>query len=305
MAFWWGGQWIHDYEYPIAGTPCGSVIDEARLVHIPEKVVALYPGENDLHKFGAASYMGVPLMDLDGAVLGHLGVMDTRPMPEEPRCLALFRIFAARAAAELQRLRAESQVREREEKLGRLVDSAMDAVLELDRNLILTRINPAAEKVFSGLVVGQNFTRCLADDSQKKLRSLIEGLDTHPHGAQCLWISGGLVARRTDGDEFPAEATLSRFEMHGETFHTLILRNVRERLEAEQKVRSLTVEAEYLREEIKELHNFDEIIGQSKPIQRVMHDVAQVAKTDVTVLILGETGTGKELIARAVQGEVC
>lgn len=57
--------------------------------------------------------MGVPLLDIDGQVLGHLAVFDTRPMPEEPRAQTLFRIFAARAAAELQRLRAETEVRER------------------------------------------------------------------------------------------------------------------------------------------------------------------------------------------------
>ncbi len=110
------------------------------------------------------SYMGIPLLDLDGKILGHLAVLDLRPMPEEPRALALFQIFAARAAAELRRLRAEKQVREREEKLGRLVNSAMDAIIELNRNLNVTRVNAAAEKVFgcsSPEIVGQLFTRFL------------------------------------------------------------------------------------------------------------------------------------------------
>jgi transcriptional regulator with GAF, ATPase, and Fis domain len=102
------------------------------------------------------------------------------------------------------------------------------------------------------------------------------------------------------GEEFLAEATLSHFEVHREAFYTLILRNVNERLEAEQKIRSLTVEAEYLKEEIKTLHNFEEIIGQSQPLLRILRDVEQVASTDTTVLILGETGTGKEVIARAI-----
>ena len=90
--------------------------------------------------------MGMPLLDLDGKVLGHLAVLDLRPMPKEPRAEALFQIFAARAAAELRRLRVEAAVREREEKLGRLVNSAMDAIIELDRNLNVTRVNAAAEK---------------------------------------------------------------------------------------------------------------------------------------------------------------
>jgi PAS domain S-box-containing protein len=300
LAFWWGGQWIHGYEYPIAGTPCEQVIEKVRLVHIPEKVIALYPRDPDLEKFGAVSYMGFPLTGLDGEILGHLAVLDTRPMPEEPRALALFRIFASRAAVELQRLRAEAEVREREEKLSRLVDSAMDAVIELDHNLRVTRINPAAEKAFGVLVVGSDFTRCITDDARKKLRSLIEELDARPEGAQYMWIPGGLHARRADAEAFPAEASLSRFEMHRQVFYALILRNVHERLAAEQKIRSLTDEAEYLREEIKALGNFEEIIGQSGPMRSVLADVGQVAGTDATVLILGETGTGKELVARAI-----
>jgi transcriptional regulator with GAF, ATPase, and Fis domain len=56
----------------------------------------------------------------------------------------------------------------------------------------------------------------------------------------------------------------------------------------------------YLREEIKTEHNFEEIIGQSEVLKHVLQQVAQVANTDSTVLIHGETGTGKELIARAI-----
>ena len=114
---------------------------------------------------GAASYMGMPLLDLDGKILGHLAVLDMRPMPHEPRTQALFQIFAARAAAELRRLRAEAQVREREQKLGRLVDGAMDAIIELDQHLTVTQMNPAAEKVFGcGIAdaVGQTFTHYLS-----------------------------------------------------------------------------------------------------------------------------------------------
>lgn len=62
----------------------------------------------------------------------------------------------------------------------------------------------------------------------------------------------------------------------------------------------LQAENVYLREEIKLNHNFEEIIGRGTALKKVLHNVEQVASTSTTVLILGETGTGKELIARAI-----
>lgn len=56
----------------------------------------------------------------------------------------------------------------------------------------------------------------------------------------------------------------------------------------------------YLQEEIKTEHNFEDIVGQSRPIRSVLKSVETVAPTNATVLLLGETGTGKELIARAI-----
>jgi formate hydrogenlyase transcriptional activator len=62
----------------------------------------------------------------------------------------------------------------------------------------------------------------------------------------------------------------------------------------------LTQEKVYLEEEIRTEHNFDEIVGESTSLRRVLKEVETVATTDSTVLIRGETGTGKELIARAL-----
>jgi len=62
----------------------------------------------------------------------------------------------------------------------------------------------------------------------------------------------------------------------------------------------LTQEKVYLQEEIRDEMNFEEIVGKSKALRRVLAKVETVAPTDSTVLIYGETGTGKELIARAI-----
>src|SRR5262249_5592242 len=83
-----------------------------------------FPADRWLAEIGAESYLGVPLLDASGAVLGHVALMDTRPMPEEPRRLAVFRIFGARAAAELQRVRLERALAESERRFRDLFEEA-------------------------------------------------------------------------------------------------------------------------------------------------------------------------------------
>ena len=70
--------------------------------------------------------------------------------------------------------------------------------------------------------------------------------------------------------------------------------------EIEQLQMQLQAESAYLQEEIKLEHNFENIIGQSDALKYVLHRVEMVAPQDSTVILLGETGTGKELIARAL-----
>jgi formate hydrogenlyase transcriptional activator len=73
--------------------------------------------------------------------------------------------------------------------------------------------------------------------------------------------------------------------------------DIDDRKRAEERIRSENLA---LREEVDRSSMFEEIVGSSEPLQRVLAQVAKVAPTDSTVLILGETGTGKELLARAI-----
>jgi len=307
MAFYLGDQLVNNFEYSFVGSPCEVVVEEKRLVHVPDKLLELYNGNPKLNKVfpktQVVSYLGMPFEDTNGKILGHLAVIDQQPIPEDQQMFNVFRIFANRASAEMRRLRAEKEILEREEKLRRLFDSAMDAIIEFDKDFKVTRLNPAASRLFgygSGKMQGRLFNLLLTKESSGKLIRISEFLNAKPEGEKFIWIPEGIRAVSEMGAEFPAEATLSSYEMGNERFYTLILRNVNEKLEAEQKIRSLTRVSEYLKEELKSLTESDGIIGDSEPLQRVLEDVKKVAGTDATVLLLGETGTGKELIARSI-----
>lgn len=93
-----------------------------------------------------------------------------------------------------------------------------------------------------------------------------------------------------------------------------VFANALERKRADQKIQTALAEIEklkdrleaeniYLRDQINIEHQYDEIIGKSYAVRKVLLQVEQVAATDSTVLILGETGTGKELIARAIHNQ--
>jgi PAS domain S-box-containing protein len=114
-----------------------------------------------------------------------------------------------------------------------------------------------------------------------------------------------------DGRRIPVEITDAVIEENGKRLVLSIVRDITERKQAEEALRrallevrrltdQLQAENVYLRDEIRATHNFGEIIGQGAAINRVLRQAEQVAGTDATVLLLGETGTGKELLASAI-----
>ena len=303
LAMWMDDQYIDDYEYAIAGTPCEPSIREKTYFHVPDNVVELFPGDYDLYNFGAVSYMGFPLLDAQENILGNLAVLDNRPMPKSFRHLAFFRIFAARATAELLRLRAEADIRSHQQELKGLFDGAMDAIVELDLDFNIRMMNPAGERLFEskhGRCLGKPLRQFFKSGDIDRLNQIVHKLGNRPKGKRSAWVPEGLIALGSDKRKIPTEATISQIEINDNPFYLLILRDVNERYEAQRMIESLRDEAEYLKDEIQSLYNLGEVIGESKPFRKTLQLVAEVAPTDSTVLVYGETGTGKELIARAI-----
>lgn len=115
---YWGPEGLRpNVEFDLDGTPCEDVV-RGSLCHHPRGVSEVFPLDRGLIDLGVESDLGVPLLDGEGDVLGHLAVFDGRPMPVEPRLLFIFRIFATRAAVELERLRVEQRLAESERRDG-------------------------------------------------------------------------------------------------------------------------------------------------------------------------------------------
>jgi PAS domain S-box-containing protein len=298
LAFWFRDRITDNVEWDVIGTPCAEVV-RGNLCHHPSGVKLKFPDDKPLAEWGIESYLGVPLCDSKGEHLGHLAVFDEGPMPEEPRKLFTMRIFAARAAAELERLRSERQLRESEERYRDLFEEAPIGYVQEDLESRFVTANRAAIRIL-GLktdeVVGTVGMSLVADTPENKQR-VREAFASIGQGTG----TGGFVIelrRKDDGRPIWAQ-WYSKPEPNGKYTRTVIV-DITDRVLAEQERTRLQEQNFYLQEEIKGIHNFEEIIGQSPTLTAVLDNVRRVAATDSTVLITGETGTGKELIARAI-----
>jgi len=301
LAYWGKGDILPNIEFDLAGTPCEDVV-RGGLCHHPLGVHGKFPGDRGLVDLGIESYLGVPLLDGEGNVLGHLAVFDERPMPPEPRRLFIFRIFATRAAVELERLRVEQRLVESERRYRDLYEEAPNAYVSVGGDLRLTSVNRQATRLLgypASELLGSNILGHFADTPSGRGRAgqaFREGLA----GAEVSGLE--LEMRRRDGGQLWVNLWIR--PMRGDdgtpqAVHSAWV-DVTDRVLAEAERARLAEQNLYLRQELKSVHNFEEIVGRSPALAAVLDKVRRVAPTDATVLIYGETGTGKELIARAI-----
>lgn len=118
LAFWQSDDFAENFEYDIAHTPYHKVI-EGTICYYPDALQALFPSDRDLVALDAQSYLGIPLTNTSGTIIGLLAVLDTKPMVNEsgirdvpPDYLHILKIFAARAGAELERKLAEDALKQ-------------------------------------------------------------------------------------------------------------------------------------------------------------------------------------------------
>jgi PAS domain S-box-containing protein len=204
LAFWAGGQIQDNFEYDLPGTPCEDVM-RGRLCHHPAGVKDQFPQAKPLAQLGVESYLGTPLLDSEGNVLGLLAVFDKRPMPSRPRHLYILRIFAASVAAALERLRVEQRLSASERRYRDLYEQAPVGYLSVGVDGRILSANDRASQLvgfsaeeLEGLSVtdlfadspadkkrdGELFRRSLTGEEVSGLEVELRRIDGRP-----LWVS--------------------------------------------------------------------------------------------------------------------
>ena len=276
--------------YPSHDCPIYAAFHDGKVHHVNHEVFWRKDGTSF-----PVEYSSTPILGDDGELLG--AVVTFRDVTE--------------------RRHAEEQLAALKRRNELILASAGEGIYGLDRKGRTTFCNPAAVAM-----MGWTAQEMLG----KPQHDLIH--HTRPSGepysrAQCpvyAAITDGLVHRednevfwRKDGTSFPVEyvSTPVRDEDGSLIGAVVTFNDISERKQREEALRHALAEVErlkeqlhaenqYLRQEIKVSHNFEEIIGEGPAMIKAKRLVEQVAATDATVLILGETGVGKELFARAI-----
>jgi signal transduction histidine kinase len=186
LACWHAGRFEEPFAYALAGTPCALLSDHP-VVAVPEALSTRFPEDRALGEMGLESYLAVCLRSADGTHLGHLAVFDATHMDVADEDVATLRIFAARAAAELERrdqaaALAASRARVVEaadaerRRLGRdLHDGAQQRLLAVSN---LLRVGRAKAAAGAGPQADALLERAAAelDQAHAELRELARGL---------------------------------------------------------------------------------------------------------------------------------
>jgi formate hydrogenlyase transcriptional activator len=217
------------------------------------------------------------------------------PLRDTDGCLARWYVLLTDIH---ERKVAEEKLRQDEKELRRITDAIPDSIHVFGPDGTILHVNQTALD-YSGLSL---------DDAQKAdYRSRF----FHPQDVERLKEEWGAALGRAVPFEIELRALRKdgTYRWHLVRYNPLkdedgrVIRwyatgtDIEERKQAEERTRNENLA---LREEITRSSMFEEIVGSSEPLRKVLDQVAKVAPTDSTVLISGETGTGKELIARAI-----
>jgi PAS domain S-box-containing protein len=301
---------------------CASAIFSPDVYYVRDAVADARTLANPLiaGDFGLRFYAAAPLRTHDGFNLGTFCIIDRKPRklaPSEAEMLTKLAALvvdqmelrlAARKAGEpekAERKMAEQlhqtieALHESEERFRDLFDEAPMAYVQEDADTRLIRANKAAMKIL-GIEpheVAGTFGKSFVPKSLDAQHRLREALKSVEEGTATNGIV--LELRRKDNGEPVWLQWWSKPASNGKYTRTMFI-DITDRVLLEQEQARLRAENDYLCEEIRQEGSFQDIVGESHGLRKVLQQIQLVAPTGATVLITGESGTGKELIARAI-----
>ena len=249
---------------------------------------------------GLRACWSVPIISLEGQVLGTFAMYYREPRSPSPHELHVLEQIASLGAVSITHQRAAEKVRQDERELRQLIDFLPQHVLVLDKEGKLLQANKTMLDYN-----GYTLEEMQGAGTQERIKR-----DLHPDDLERANSerSAGLsrevpfeIEKRLMGKDGRYRWFLFRYKpVLNEDGHIVrwfaTATDIEARKHAEDRMRNETVA---LREDIVRSSMFEEIVGSSQVLRKILEQVSMVAPTDSTVLILGETGTGKELIARA------
>ncbi len=198
--------------------------------------------------------------------------------------------------------KAQAALRQSEERFRSLFEFSPDAVIVTDAEGKITDVNGQVEVFFGyarGELHGMAIEMLIPERFRRQHPGHRKAFAAQPR-LRPMGVCLDLFGLRKDGTEFPVDIMLSPVEMGGARLFLSVIRDLSEKKRAEEALERKERERQYLEEELNLDNSFEDIIGQSSELRRVLKQVETVANTEANVLILGETGTGKDLIARAI-----
>src|SRR5262245_25238416 len=264
LAFWERDHVVEDLDFDFITSPAAEVLKK-EFVHIPTGVLQRFPKAGFLAERNIEGYMAVPFVNSKGDAIGLLSVFDERPMPAEPRRLFIMQIFAARAAAEFERLRADQRLQESEARYRDLYENAPNAYwLVSTEGRVISANHRAGELLGYPLeeIISARTVSFGADTPAGKPR-ILEVRRKHLAGESVAGVE--LELRRKDGQP----AWIKVWMVPGRDANGAIGAarafgiDVTDRVVAETERARLQEQNFYLREEINAEHNFEQIIGRS------------------------------------------
>ncbi len=293
------GAIADNFTYDLADTPCEGVMEQGTCSY-SAGVAEMFPKDLLLKEMKVEGYVGTALRNSQGRIIGIMAAAYTRPLANARFAGSILQLFSTRTAAEIERKRTEEALRQSEERFQVALKHSPIAVFNQDRDLRYTWMyNPQLPLPMSEQL-GKTATDLFSPEEAARITEVRRRvLETGVGSRDEIQVT--CEGRKYYFDTTTEPVLDSAGAVIGLTGARMDVTELREANEALREAkRRLTEEKLYLEQEIDTELGFGEIIGQSKALQAVKEQVGKVAASNATVLLLGETGTGKELVARAI-----